>query len=177
MGIFSILRRSNSALRKGDASPSMTPSIQQIATRLVQLKKRFPLIDILLSKRDIAMTFKLTPLHPNLMSCLCHFPRRECAKPLHISRDVFSHSIWLSGLSRFLQVSAISDSRNTSGLWTRGASRDLGPPYRSFLYVGDCTRIEPRVGSRPEDSVASWEVIREVILTPKRANKEKEELE
>ena len=79
--IISDLRRVNRALRKEEIFPATTPTIQQIATRVVvQLSRLFPGTEILLSVRDIAKAFKLIPSSPHLMRCLCHGFKAEVSR-------------------------------------------------------------------------------------------------
>ena len=52
--IISDLRRVNLSLHKTEVFPVMTPSIEQICTRITLLKRLFPSVKIELAKRDIA---------------------------------------------------------------------------------------------------------------------------
>ena len=69
MGIVSDLRMANLALRKEDLLPALIPTIQQIASQIVQLGRSFPDTEILACKRDIAKAPKLTPSNPYLVKC------------------------------------------------------------------------------------------------------------
>ena len=178
MGIISDLRRVNLALKKEEVFPATTPTIQKIATRVIQLGRLFPVTDILRCKRDIANAFKLIPVNPNLMRCLCRvFKAQSSGTSTDIVGGFLSLPFgWAASPAFFGRVTeAIREIHQSCG--HAEESWNTGPPYRSFLYVDDCMLAEPRIGSRPEDSATEWENICRWILTKKSINEEKALLE
>ena len=176
--IISDLRRVNLALRKEELFPVMTPTIHQIATRIIQLKRRFPDTEILLNKRDIAKAFKLIPINPHLMKCLCHVFKAETSAT---TSDILGGFLslpfgWVASPSFFgLVTEVIQEIHQACG--PEDDSWNLNTAYRSFLYVDDCMLVEPNLGTRPQDSVEAWERICKLILTEKSLNEEKAKIE
>ena len=178
MRIISDLRRANLALKKEAVFPVTTPTAQQIATRFIQLKRQFPDTDIILCKRDISNASNLIPVNPHLTRCLFHVFK---AQPSGTSSDIVGGfpSLpfgWVASPSYFgLVTEVIQEIHLACG--PAEESWNLNAPYRSFLYVGDCMLSEPRIGSRPEDSVMACGNICRAILTMKSINEEKSRLE
>ena len=176
--IIADLRRVNLALRKEELFPVMTPTIQQIATRIIQLKRRFPDTEILLNKRDIAKAFKLIPANPHLVKCLRHvFKAETSATTSGILGCPLSLPIgWVASPSFFgLVAEVIQEIHYACG--PEDDSWNLNAAYRTFLYVDDCMLVEPSIGTRPQDSVEAWDRICELILTEKSLSKEKADIE
>ena len=73
------------ALGKTEVFPVMTPTVEQICTRVVMLQRLYPGAAVELAKRDIARAFKLIPVRPQLMSVLSH---AFSAKEAKTSRDI-----------------------------------------------------------------------------------------
>ena len=156
----------------------MTPSIEQICTRITLLKRLYPDVQITMAKRDIARAFKLIPVHPQLMDVLRHAFSESEAKT---STDILGGYLplpfgWVASPGFFRLITEVIHEihRSYGPAQTTWNSPDAS---LAFLYVGDAMFIEPRIGSRPEDSISTWEWACRGVLAENSIREEKAKTE
>ena len=176
--IISDLRRINLSLKKTEVFPVMTPSIEKICTKITLLKRLFPEVEIEMAKRDIARAFKLIPVPPQLMAVLYHpFSAQESKTTSDLIGGYLSLPFgWVASPGFFHLVTEIIQEIHRS-FGPSNSSWNSPDAYQAFLYVGDAMFIEPRIGSRPEDSISTWEWACKGVLADRIIHEEKAKTE
>ena len=149
-------RRVNIHCPKQDYWHLDTPSIHDLAVRAAQIRGEFPGIDIIGTKRDIDAAFTRVRLRPDS----CRMFSTEFS--LGIADDenlIFYYLVLPFGFTGSTGIfgrvmKAVERFHHQHG--PNDTTRNGYMRFRSVVYVDDGMFIEPRIGSRPEQSVLRW---------------------
>ena len=154
------------------------PTVKDFARGIISLKRKSPLSDVALAKRDIKSAFRLIRIHPQLSRVMVtefggrHFGLEE---DVLLFYGVIPFG-WGGSPSHFCRFSdAISILHQLHGpchqLW------NMGMAFRSKMYIDDGIFIELDMGSRLGQSTGKWEEIAKGCLSDDAINEEKNLLE
>ena len=158
--VISDLRRINLYFKNDSLYRAELPTVRDFARRIVALKRKFSLSDVVMAKRDIKSAFRLIRIHPHLSRVMVtefsghHFGLKE---DILVFYGVLPFG-WGGIPSHFCRFSdAISILHQLHGpcqpLW------NLGAAYRSKMYIDDGLFIELDMGKRIAQSTSKWEEI------------------
>ena len=145
---------------------------------IVALKRKFPLSDVVMTKRDIKSALRLIRIHPHLSRVMAtefsghHFGLKE---DVIVFYGVLPFG-WRGSPSRFCRFSDdISILHQLHGpnqpMW------HMGTAFRSKMYIDDGLFIELDMGTRITQSTSKWEEIAQGCLSGEAVNEEKNRLE
>ena len=172
------LRRINLYFDTADVYPVEIPTVEELARRIIALKRKFPQTNVLLAKRDIKSALRLIRLRPQLSRVMVtefsghHFgleddilmfygvlPFGWGSSPGHFCR-------FIDAIARLHQLHGPSNP-----LWNMPCA------FRSKMYIGDGLFVELEIGDRKDQSARSWEELARGVLSKEAVNEEKNRLE
>ena len=170
-------RRVNIHCPKTDYWHLDTPDIQELAIWVTQIKAEFPGIEVVGTKRDIDAAFTRVRVHPDAARM---FATEFALGPREEDNIIFMYLVLPFGFTGSPGI--FGRVMKGVGWWHQkhgptNVTRDGAWNFRSLIFVDDGMFLEPKVGTRPEQSVACFEHGARMLLGETAISKKKLELE
>ena len=158
MRMISDLRRINLATSAKRMYPMMVLTIQRLCGKIERLKRAYPQVPIMMTKRDISRAFKWVRLHPDMSSILMHEFAKEDAGATSDFYDAFLVLPFgfVGSPGYFCMFTDVIQALHRS-FPPADKSWSTEMIYEAEMFVGDAMFIEPSLGARLSESVRSWE--------------------
>ena len=176
-------RRINAGTHKGLHPPAVQPMHQQIVRRILWLKTRYPGVDVVLAKKDVAGAFRLLWVDPKdveifggevpWMPCQmgsCQHEQKQPTDPKNVTMLYLVSSFGFSGSPGEWNVWGRATEEVHRAHRPQEARRDGAVHFDGKILVDDMVLVEPVLGLRPWISSEVYEGAVKKLLGDKAVN-------
>ena len=171
---ISDLRKINDALAKDDVFPVWAPSISNVVTRIISLKRQYHSVRSLLSKRDVSNAFKRALVHPDCVSVMSHqFDGGRCEASCGFAIGFLAFPFGFLASPAYFALVTTPMQLIRQAMGPSRAEQFGSDGYSCILYIDGGIFTGPELAQRHVDCVQSWGNITRSIIGETAISEEK----